>query len=234
MLLGLERVIGQFLPLPPGDRVGLHAGMMDTYLFLIASAIIEWFTRDDPNKRWTIAGLIQAVAWIISASLVPIAFFLNALDQILPIFGILLLLGLIMFLSRVAWRALIAGPGGGGPRAWAFMGTIWLVIFLSFFIYAIASGDFETLPSWFGAVFAHAGFVGMMTNLILGVLSVRSQDAKAVVSWGETTAFWTINGGLLVFFVLKIAADIRYGAIVMGIGVLLGVYTMVMRLRASE
>ncbi len=40
MLLGLERVVGQFLPLPEGDRVGAHAGMMDTYLFLVASAII--------------------------------------------------------------------------------------------------------------------------------------------------------------------------------------------------
>ncbi|NIV40458.1 MAG: hypothetical protein GWN58_66980, partial [Anaerolineae bacterium] len=43
MLLGLERVIGQFLPLPQGeDRVGAHAGMMDTYLFLVASSMIEW------------------------------------------------------------------------------------------------------------------------------------------------------------------------------------------------
>ena len=41
MLLGLERVIGQFLPLPAADRVGAHAGMMDTYLFLVASAIVE-------------------------------------------------------------------------------------------------------------------------------------------------------------------------------------------------
>src|SRR3989304_7109304 len=38
MLLGLERAIGRFLPLPEVDRVGAHAGMMDTYLFLIASA----------------------------------------------------------------------------------------------------------------------------------------------------------------------------------------------------
>jgi hypothetical protein len=41
MLLGLERVIGEFLPLPPGDRVGAHAAMMDTYLFLVASSIVR-------------------------------------------------------------------------------------------------------------------------------------------------------------------------------------------------
>ena len=32
---------GGFLPLPAGDRVGAHAGMMDTYLFLVASAVVE-------------------------------------------------------------------------------------------------------------------------------------------------------------------------------------------------
>lgn len=44
---------------------------------------------------------------------------------------------------------------------------------------------------------------------------------------------WTINIGLLVFIGLKLAADIRLGAILMGIGVVLGVVTMILRLRAS-
>jgi hypothetical protein len=38
---------------------------------------------------------------------------------------------------------------------------------------------------------------------------------------------------MLVFFVLKITSDTRLGAIAMGIGVLLGVVTMILRLRAS-
>jgi hypothetical protein len=233
-LLGMERVVGRFLPLPEGDRVGAHAGMMDTYLFLVAGAIIEWFTRKEPASRWSIAGLAQGLAWIIGATLVPVAFFLNMLDQLLPIFGLLLLLGLALFLVRVAWRALLIGPSAGGVTPWAFFGTIWLVAYMGLFLYAIASGpDFAALPPWFSAVFAHSGFVGMMTNLILGLLSARTQDSRHILSWGEPAALWTINLGLLVFLGLKIAVDIRLGAIVMGIGVLLGVVTMLLRLRAS-
>jgi uncharacterized membrane protein len=73
----------------------------------------------------------------------------------------------------------------------------------------------------------------MMTNVLMAVLSARAENSS-MVSWGETAAFWTMNVGLILFMVLKIAADIRHGAIIMGIGVLLGVYTMVMRLRASQ
>lgn len=236
MLLGLERVIGQFLPLPAFDRVGAHAGMMDTYLFLVASAVIEWFTQKDPAKRWTIAGLLQGVAWAVGATLVPIAFFLNALDQLLPVFGLLLLIGLVIFLARSAWGALRIGLKGEGPQAWTFFGTVWLVIFMGLFLYAVAIGpeNFDKFPPWFFAAFAHSGFVGMMTNLLLGVLSARAQESRHVISWGESAALWTINLGLLIFLALEITADIRWGSMVMGVGILLGLFTMVQRLRASE
>lgn len=233
MLLGLERVIGQFLPLPLGeDRVGAHAGMMDTYLFLIASAIVEWGTRKDIT-RWSWAGLAQALAWMVGAVLVPIAFFLGVVEQVLPIFGLLLLAGMAIFLIRYAWRALAALPFGSGVKPWNFFGTLWLIVFLAFFLYAISIGDFSLLPAWFPAIFAHAGFVGMMTNLIMGVVASRGQEGANVMSWGETTSVWLINLGILVFMVLEITSDIRIGAIVMGLGVLLAVFTMFRRLLAS-
>jgi hypothetical protein len=234
MLLGLERVIGQFLPLPSADRVGAHAGMMDTYLFLIASGIVEWATRKEV-QRWSWAGLAQALLWMVGAALVPIAFFLNVVEQVLPIFGLMLLLGMIVFLFRYAWRAVINLPVGGGVKPWVFFGTLWLIIFLGFFLYAIVGtgGDFSVLPSWFGAIFVHAGFVGMMTNLIMAVVASRGQEGANVMPWGEPLSMWTINLGILVFLGLKISADIRIGAVVMGIGVLLGVFTMFRRLLAS-
>jgi hypothetical protein len=234
MLLGLERVIGEFLPLPSADRVGAHAGMMDTYLFLIASGIVEWATRKEVT-RWSWAGLAQALLWMVGAALVPIAFFLNVVEQILPIFGLMLLLGMIVFLIRYAWRALINLPVGGGVKPWVFFGTLWLIVYLGLFLYGIVGtgGDFSVLPPWFVAFFAHAAFVGMMTNLIMPVIASRGQDAANVMSWGEPLSMWTINLGILVFLGLKISSDIRIGAMVMGIGVLLGVLTMFRRLLAS-
>ncbi len=233
MLLGLERVIGEFLPLPPGDRVGAHAAMMDTYLFLVASAIVEWALRKE-ETRWSWPGLLQALLWMVGAALVPLAFFINMVDQILPLFGMMLILGMVIFLVRYGWRALVHLPRGRGIKSWSFFGTIWLILYLLFFLWVVSSGaDFEALPFWFGALFVHIGFVGMMTNLLMGVVASRAQDGANVMSWGEPAAFWTINLGLLAFFILKISADIRVGAAVMGIGILLGVFTMFRRLRAS-
>ena len=125
-------------------------------------------------------------------------------------------------------------PRRGGVKAWAFFGTIWLVIYVGLFIYLAATLPMGLdLPVWIFAVFVHAGFVGMMTNIILGVDAARTADSAHVLSWGESAAMWLINLGMLVFFVLKITSDTRLGAIAMGIGVLLGVVTMILRLRAS-
>ncbi len=234
MLLGLERVIGQFLPLPAGDRVGAHAAMMDTYLFLVASAIIEWAVRKE-ETRWRWPGLLQALLWMVGAALVPIGFFLNIVDQILPVFGIMLLLGMVIFLVRYGWRGLAYIPKGRGVKSWTFFGTLWLIIYMGIFMWAVSSGgDFESLPTWFGAVFVHVGFVGMMTNLIMGLVASRGQESAGVLSWGEPVSFWTINLGILVFLGLKISADIRIGAIIMGLGVLLAVITMLRRLQKSH
>ena len=145
------------------------------------------------------------------------------------------MLGLIVFLARIGWRALARNPMRGGVKSWGFFGTFWLVIYVGIFIYFVTSfaNPDASLPDWLGIVFVHAGFVGMMTNIILGVDAARTEDAAHVLCWGESTARWLINLGLLVFFALKITSDSRLGAIVMGIGVLLGVVTMILRLRAS-
>jgi hypothetical protein len=237
VLLGLELAIGeQILPIPAGeDRVGVHAGMMDTYLILVAAGIVEWFVQKDPQKRWSVPGLLQALFLTVAGLIVPLAFLTGLLEQLLPIFALLLLLGLIFFLARIGRRALARNPMRGGVRAWGFFGTFWLVIYVGLFIYLAVTlpVDPTAIPLWLTAVFVHAGFVGMMTNIILGVDAVRTQASAHVLSWGESTARWLINLGLLVFFVLKITSDTRLGAIVMGIGVLLGVVTMILRLRAS-
>jgi hypothetical protein len=237
VLLGLELALGeQFLPIPANeDRVGVHAGMMDTYLILVAAGIVEWFIQKDPQKRWKIAGLLQALFLTVAGLLVPIGFLSGQLELLLPIFALLLLLGLIFFVARIGWRAIARNPMRGGVKAWAFFGALWLVIYVGIFIYLAASltNPDASMPPWIFAVFVHAGFVGMMTNIILGVDAARTADSAHVLSWGESAAMWLINLGMLVFFVLKITSDTRLGAIAMGIGVLLGVVTMILRLRAS-
>ncbi len=231
-LFGLENAIGRtILPIEGPGRVGAHAAMMDTYLFLVASATVEWVIRPRTDQRLGWPGMVQAGAWVIGAALVPIAFFLNMVDAILPIFGLLLLLGLGFFLVRTAWRALVAGPSGAGARPWIFFGTAWLVVYMGLFMWIVASGGaFEALPAWFPTAFAHVGFVGMMTNLVLALQLQRADAQRSLAAWAEPAAMWVMNLGLIVFLGLKIASDLRIGAAVMGIGVVLGVLTAIYRL----
>jgi hypothetical protein len=74
----------------------------------------------------------------------------------------------------------------------------------------------------------------MMTNLLLGVFSKRSQEASHILSWGEPVAMWVMNLGLVIFFALEILSENKVGSAVMGVGVLLGVFTMIQRLRAEK
>lgn len=232
VLLGLEYVIGFFMP--GTDRIGIHAGAMDGYLLLAAGALVALLISNDPYARRTRSGILLSFSWAAAAVsiLIGLLFGIMPLAMVTVLF---LLLGLVIFLISIGRHAIVHHPFKAGPGRWAFFGTIWAVFWGVFFVWLIASfaEDFSKVPPWTGAVLAHGGFVGMMTNLLLGVFSVRSQDVKNILPWGETASIWLINLGLVLFFVLKIASDVRLGAIVMGIGVLLGVVVMAVRLRAS-
>lgn len=233
VLLGLEHIVGLFIP--GMDRIGTHAGLMDTYLFLAAAAIVERFVRWDASKRWTGAGLVQGLAWIIAALMVPVALIVAGLDFLFLIFVILLFLGLGLFLGRIGRLALAVNPLRARVASWTFFGTIWFIVFLVIFAYAafVLLPNPDQIPFWFGAIFVHSAFVGMMTNLLLGLYSARTQDVRHILATWEPMAILLLNLGILVFFLLKIAMDLRIGAVFMGIGVLLGVLTMIARLGAT-
>jgi hypothetical protein len=208
--------------------------MMDTYLFLVASCVIEWGLRKEVT-RWSWAGVLQALLWMIGAALVPAAFFLNIVEQILPVFGLMLILGLLIFMVRFGWRAFTHVPRGSGVTSWTFFGTLWLILYIGLFLWVVGSGaDFAALPFWFGAAFVHVGFAGMMTNLLFGVVFSRGQDAADVLPWGEAATFWGLNLGIIAFIGLKMAMDIRHGAIIMGLGILLGVFVAFRRMQKSR
>lgn len=232
VLLGLEYVIGSFVP--GIDRIGVHAGVMDGYLFLAAAAIVEALVQKDPLQRRTRTGIILAVAWGGAGVMALIGLLLGIMPLVMSM-TLFLLIGLAVFLVSMGRHALKYHPFGEGPRRWVFFGTLWVLFYGVFFIWLIASfaEDFSQAPAWVGTVLAHGAFVGMMTNLLIGVYSIRSQDAMDIMPWGETASMWLINLGLVAFLSLKIASDIRLGALVMGVGVLLGVALMFARLRAS-
>lgn len=233
VLLGLEYVVGDVFPMP-GERIGIHAGMMDAYLLLVASGIVEWFVRHEDAGSYTRSGLAQTLTVSIAALLVPIAFVFD-LMVLLPVFVLLLLVFLVLFAVRMGWRAVRVDPLAPGVRTWGFFGTLWLAVFVVLFVYAIVglNADFAAAPRWFAPAFGHSAFVGMMTNLLFGVYSARTTAHGDRLTWGEPAALWITNLGLVIFLVVIATTGTRHGAMVMGLGTLLGVGTMLARLQAE-
>lgn len=70
-----------------------------------------------------------------------------------------------------------------------------------------------------------------------GIVGCREQpvntNAPRVCRWAQHAALWLLNLGLVAFAGLKIASDVRTGALLMGVGVVLGVGTAIWRLWAD-
>lgn len=229
VLLGLQHALGS-LPLPEGlPNTQGHAFPMDIYALVLVSAVIEWVYVGDDAEGWTWAGLTQAVIWPGAGVLV----FIAAVSGFMPLAPVGLILGLavgpLLFLGRIGWRTLLVDPRDPGPQQWHVFTSVWLLVFVVLFLGAFLGPIPQDLP-WLGAVAFHSYFVGYITNALFGVLSLRTGGARTLHEWAEPAAFWLLNLGLVAFFAGKIAADTRHGALVMGLGVLLGVATMGYRL----
>lgn len=81
-----------------------------------------------------------------------------------------------------------------GVEAWTFLGTFWLVV-----VVVVFPAELVLQPNAPGLiVLAHGAFVGMMTNLLFGVFSVRTRESRDLYSWADKL-------GLVIFFGLLIA-----------------------------
>jgi hypothetical protein len=140
----------------------------------------------------------------------------------------LVLFGLV-FLERTGRQALSANPLRAGEEAWVFFATLWFVVGVLSFSLRFALGD----PSWWITANTHVVFIGIVTNLLLGVFAVRTRTASVGYAWAQPTAMWLMNGGLVVFVALLIATGSKHGALIMGSGALLGVGWMLLSLRET-
>lgn len=235
VLLGLENALSTSI-IPGADRIGAHAGVMDGYLLLGASAIVEWFFRGASGERYSRGALFQTIFFIAAPLAVWIGLIVN-LQELAGLSAPLILFGVILFAVRNFPPVFKENPLKRGPGGWIFFGTIWTVIWAIIFAYLIVifiTQGVEEISEGLGVLFAHSAFVGTMTCLILGACSVRGFSATDVLGWAEPLAPWLVNLGLVVFVLFEFISDSKLGAIVMGIGVLLGVVTMVVRMLSEK
>ena len=228
------------------DIVGAHAAaMVFSYLILAAMGLLEWKvlrTTDRPRGGIVQVGLLFLGGVVISGTLL----FLPP-EAIQPAGGLYLLMQLVavaIFAVRVlptAVRVDWARPSGARNFAMASVFVVVATVIYLYVIFRVISDPSldVTSPSITGVLIAsdHSTFIGVITNLMFGLLLVLTLEQASRWPWADQLVFWGVNVGLAIFIVglvLDAAILKRIGTPIMGLALLLGLATFASRLWASD
>ncbi len=243
VLLQVQGALATNLFPASGDAIGAHAAtMVFSYLILIAMGLIEWRLMGlTPRSR---GGLVQVGA-LFGGGLI-LAVTLLFLDQsvVQAVGGIYLLVELVavgFFARRVLPHALRSDWRSGAPGRHVAMAAVFVIIATAIFLYVvflfISTGDPNKIPTGVLVASDHAAFIGVMTNLIFGLALGLAADRRDRWPWAGQVVFWAVNLGLVVFLLGLIAVSPelkRIGSPIMGIGILVGLATIALRLWSSD
>ena len=220
------------------EIAGAHPAMMVVgYLILAGVAVDEEFLGGGDEERRSRPGTWQAFSFFIAG----IALVLGILLDLQPLLGLNLLgevAGVVIVLVRLRRPILGAGWSVAGPARLGAASILWLVPVVGLIVYLIANyiEDFDLVPVRLLLALDHATFIGILTNAILGLLLIATAARRTIWSWADQLVFWGVNLGLA-GFVIGLIADTpvlkRISTPVMGVAILLGLLTTVMRLRRT-
>jgi hypothetical protein len=213
----------------PGNSVGAHASAMTFgYLILAAMGLIEWRilgTRDMPRL-----GLVQVGALFLGGLVISISLLFGAEQAGGGIYLLTQLIAVILFVVRIWPRSLRVNWASAEPIRHFAASSIWVVAAMVMFMYVvfvvISTGIDPTDPAGpVGVLLAsdHATYIGVITNIAIGLLAVLVLRAEVRRGWIGQLVFWGVNLGLLVFAIGLIVGTAelkRIGAPVMGVTLL--------------
>lgn len=219
--------------------VGGHAAaQIAGYLVLLAIGASEWLLRRTIGRHWVFT--LQALLLFVAG----LALSLGALLNLVPFLGLAQLLQIVatvIFIGRMAPAVLRARWSVASAERHFAAAAPFLVANLALLIYVIstvvtAGGMAEAggLPR--GPLLAadHAIFVGVMSNVIFGLVRVFTGSDRS--SWADHLLFWGMNLGVAAFMVVLLVGGTgleRITAPVMGASILVGIVVSLARLRAS-
>jgi hypothetical protein len=213
----------------PGDAIGAHASAMTFgYLVLTAMGLIEWRllgTRDLPTL-----GIIQIVALFLGGLVISLSLLAGAAQAGGGLYLLTQLIAVVLFVVRIWPRALRVDWITAQPIRHFAIASIWVVFALALFMYLVFSvitapdpNDTSALPLNVLIASDHSAYIGIVTNVMLGLLTTLVLRAEMRRSWVGQVIFWGVNLGLVVFvagLILDSAEIKRIGAPVMGIALL--------------
>jgi hypothetical protein len=225
----------------PGDTVGAHASAMTFgYIVLTAMGIIEWRLRD--TRGLPTLGLIQVGALFLGGIVISVSLLLGAEQAGGGIYLLTQLVAVVLFVIRVWPAALRASWTAVAPTRFFALASIWTVFALILFMYLVFQvisnpDDADALPINILLASDHAVYIGVLTNVVLGLLSLLVLARTSAPAWVSHVMFWGINLGLVVFVVgliLDTAEIKRIGAPLMGVALLIALGMIASRLWSTE
>lgn len=227
------------------DLPGAHASaMVFSYLILVAMGLLEW--RVLGTSGLPMAGLVQLGALFAGGLVLSGTLLFLSGDAIQAAGGIDLLVNIVavvIFAVRVVPAALRTDWMSGAGRHLA-AASVFVPIAMAIFLYVvykfISDPAIAADPTAIGGVLVasdHSAFIGVITNLVFGLLLALTGDRADRWPWATQVGFWGTNLGLAVFLVGLVAESSplkMIGAPVMGVSLLVGLAVLAMRLRDSE
>ena len=213
----------------PGNFIGAHASAMTFgYLVLAAMGLIEWRvlgTRDQPTL-----GRIQVIALFLGGLIISISLLAGAEQAGGGIYLLTQLVAVVLFVIRIWPRALRVDWVAASPVRHMAAASIWVVFALGLFMYLVFKfitaadpDDPNALPTNVLIASDHSAYIGIITNVVLALLTLLVLRAEVRRSWIGQVIFWGVNLGLVVFvigLILDTSEIKRIGAPVMGITLL--------------
>ena len=226
------------LEILPGDTIGAHASAMTFgYLVLTAMGLIEW--RLLGTQGLPTLGLVQIGALFLGGLVISLALLAGAEQIGGMIYLLTQLVAVVIFVIRVWPRALNRSWTDADPARHFGAASLWAVAALILFMYIVFSfitaenpDDPAALPLNVLIASDHAVYIGVITNVVVGLLSLLFLRGRAP-GWVTQVIFWGINLGLLVFaigLILDTAEIKRIGAPVMGVTLLIALGLLAARM----
>jgi hypothetical protein len=236
--------LGIALPSSP-ELIGTHASaQIGGYLVLVSAGIAEWRLSGGGSR--TRAGLTQTYALFLGGLFLAIGVGMN-IQALQGIATLLQVVGIVIVAVRFGGKV-FSTPWGeaSGMRHVAIavpflvLGLILEIAFLAQIIQA--EGDFTRIPLGLNHALDHSMYVGLMTNVLFGMILTATAANTRVWPWADNVIFWGLNLGAVSFIAVLLFVGsgydagpfqhpVAYTASVMGLSALLGIATLQQRLR---
>jgi hypothetical protein len=215
--------------------------MLIGYLLLAAFAAVEWLLHGE--KESTRNPTIQMWLLFVAGIVINIAFVTGKDEELAGPANLLMIVAVVMLLVRSRAELMPSGWKGAGAGAFPRVAALALVgalALLTILISWVVSGsvDFDAMTeSQEGLIlsFDHSMFIGVMTNVLFGVLAANIATARTAMA--NKVLLWGVNVGIVGFAIGLISTTQILKQIftpLMGLALLHGLTIYFMELRAAK